>query len=368
MSCLPSLTIELPQETKPKVLVQPSSLQPIPTLDASGNQELLVKLYDLVNPGVVSIRVYTTGGDGGQGSGFVYDQQGNIVTNYHVIENVDEIEVAFPSGYRAKAEVVGTDPDSDIGVIRVNVPVSELHPLPLGSSAQVKVGQTVVAIGNPFGLSGTMTVGIVSALGRTLESMRTAPGGGTFSSGDLIQTDAAINPGNSGGPLLNLNGEVIGINRAIRTTSETTLGSPVNSGIGFAVPVDMVRKVIPELIRSGKYDYSFLGITSRDDMTLKEMEALDVANNMPGAYVAEITTGSPAAQAGLRGGSRATGYQELKAGGDWITAVDGQPIRRFNELLTYLMTYTDPGDTVTLTILRDEQELQIPVTLVKRPD
>ena len=165
----------------------------LPQVDLSQNESLLVNLYQQINPGVVAIRVITTAGDSGQGSGFVYDQQGHIVTNYHVVEEADTIEVDFANGYRAEGEVIGTDLDSDIAVVKVDAPTSELSPLPLGNSSQLQVGQTVVAIGNPFGLSGSMTVGIVSALGRTMESMREAPGGGYFSSSDQIQTDAAIN-------------------------------------------------------------------------------------------------------------------------------------------------------------------------------
>ena len=204
-------------------------------------------LYESVSPGTVAIIT-----DQGQGSGFVYDGQGNIVTNYHVIEGATTVEVRFTSGYMAYGTIVGTDLDSDLAIVKVDAPAGELHPLPLGDSTSLKVGQTVVAIGNPFGLNSTMTVGIVSALGRTLDSAHETSDGNFFTAGDIIQTDAAINPGNSGGPLFNINGEVIGINRAIRTNSTTATGQPVNSGIGFAISVNMVKRVAPVFDRNRK--------------------------------------------------------------------------------------------------------------------
>jgi 2-alkenal reductase len=245
------------------------------TVDSAGQQEALVSLYESVMPGIVSIQVVGSQG-GSLGSGIVYDDQGHILTNYHVVEGAQQLEVDFTSGYKIYGTVIGTDLDSDLAIVKVNAPASELHPLPLGDSSTLQVGQTVVAIGNPFGLSGTMTTGIISALGRTLDSVREAPGtgGNFFTAGDIIQTDAAINPGNSGGPLFNLNGEVIGINRAIRTTNFTTTGEPVNSGIGFAVAINIVKRVTPSLISNGKYDYPYLGISSLPDLNLTEIVAL----------------------------------------------------------------------------------------------
>jgi S1-C subfamily serine protease len=362
---LPVATQSTTDQVNTAPLVQNKNL---PQVDLSQNESLLVNLYQQINPGVVAIRVTTTAGESGQGSGFVYDQQGHIVTNYHVVEEAESIEVDFANGYRAEGEVIGTDLDSDIAVIKVDAPASELFPLPLGNSSQLQVGQTLIAIGNPFGLSGSMTVGIVSALGRTMESMREAPGGGYFSSSDQIQTDAAMNPGNSGGPLLNLNGEVIGINRAIRTDSETILGTAVNSGIGFAVPIDTVKRVIPDLISKGSHDYPYLGITSRDEMTLESLKTLGMPANTLGAYVIAVSEGGPADQAGLRGSDGIGNVTQLQPGGDWIIGIDGQTINRFSDLLSYLVTYTNPGDTVTLTILRDGKQLNIPVILTKRPD
>ena len=203
--------------------------------------DTLVALYEKVSPGVVSIQFSTTEGEG-LGSGFVVDKQGHIVTNYHVVQDVDSLEVHFASGEKAYAKILGVDPDSDLAVISVDVPEEELMPLTLGDSDAAKVGQLVVAIGNPFGLSGTTTLGVISGRGRILDSLRTTASGTAFSAGDVIQTDALINPGNSGGPLLNLNGEVIGVNRAIQTSGITLTGEAANTGIGFAVSSNILDR------------------------------------------------------------------------------------------------------------------------------
>ncbi len=348
-------------ETAPQTL--PQTAQNLPALETR-----LTDLYRQASPGVVAIRVYDDQG-GGQGSGFVYDKQGHIVTNYHVVDGADKIEVDFLSGLKAWARVIGTDKDSDLAVLQVDdVPAEELHPLPLGDSDKVAVGQIAVAMGNPFGLKGTMTVGVVSALGRTLPSEHEAQQGGFFTTGDTIQTDAPINPGNSGGPLLNLQGEVIGINRAIRTSGVTMFGEPVNSGIGFAVPSNIVKRVVPALIAHGHYDYPYLGISSLDDLSLEDLEKLGLPTT-GGAYIISVVPGSPADKAGLQGavplGEHAA--DTLPPGGDLIVAVDGQPVREFNDLLHYLFTYTSPGDTITLTILRDGKERDVKLVLGKRP-
>jgi 2-alkenal reductase len=248
----------------------------------------------------------------------------------------------------------------------VNAPASELHPLSLGDSSSLRIGQTVVAIGNPFGLSGTMTTGIVSALGRTLESERDAPGGGFFTAGDLIQTDAAINPGNSGGPLFNLNGEVIGINRAIRTENFTATLDPVNSGIGFAIAINIVKRVTPVLIAEGKYDYPYLGISSIDELSLPQIEALGL-QSFTGAYVTSVTADGPADKAGIRAGDESPSTAGLNTGGDLIIAIDARPVKNFDDLLQYLINNKSPGDTVVMTVLRGEEQIDITVTLGKRP-
>jgi S1-C subfamily serine protease len=330
------------------------------------SDDLLVSLYEQINPGVVAILVYSGDQPIGQGSGFVIDNQGHIVTNYHVVENITNFEVVFSDGFRAVGALVGTDTDSDIAVLKVDVPQEELFPLALGSSSGVKVGQSVVAIGNPYGLSGTMTVGIVSARGRLLDTMRTASLGGYFSAADIIQTDAAINPGNSGGPLLNMQGEVIGINRAIRTDSSAASGV-YNSGIGFVVPIDIVKRVVPLLIRDGRYDYPYLGISSSEEYTLPQLQALGLPPVMRGVYVNAVSKGTPAEKAGLLGGTQVTKFENLLAGGDLITDINNHVILNYSDFLKYLVTNTSPGDTVDLTVIRDDKELQFKVTLVARP-
>ncbi len=337
----------------------------LPSQNPAANQDALVSLYENVSPGIVSLRV-TTKDSGSLGSGFVFDSLGHIITNFHVIEGAVEVEVHFMSGFKTYGTVIGADLDSDIAVVKVDAPASELHPLPIGDSSQLKVGQTVVAVGNPFGLDGTMTVGIVSALGRTLDSIHSSPTGGFFTAGDIIQTDAAINPGNSGGPLFNTASEVIGVNRAIRTTNYNETGDPVNSGIGFAISANVVARVVPFLIRDGHYDYPYLGVASMDDFGLAEKEALGLTS-FTGAYVTNVVPGGPADKAGVKAGTQSTASSSLKAGGDLIIAIDGKSIRRFDELLAYLIANKSPGDTVVLTVLRGSEKVDITVTLAKRP-
>ena len=329
------------------------------------SENLLVDIYERANPGVVAILVLTVNGNG-LGSGFVIDKEGHILTNYHVIEGVSEVEVDFPSGFKTRGEIIGTDTDSDLAVLKVDAPPEELHPLPLGDSSKIKVGQTVVAIGSPFRFNGTMTTGIVSSLGRTLTSLRTAPGGSFFTAGDIIQTDAAINPGNSGGPLLNLDGEVIGVNRAIETYNINAEADPLNSGIGFAIAINTVKRVVPSLIDQGSYDYPYLGISSLSEINLLQQEALGLSQSN-GAYVTSVTPNSPADLAGLQGGDEETKIVNLYSGGDLIIAIDGRPSMNFSDLLTYLIQEKTPGDIVTFTILRGEQEIQLELTLGKRP-
>ena len=330
-------------------------------VNPAAQQEALVTLYENASKGTVAIIT-----DTGQGSGFVYDELGHIVTNYHVIEGAHDVEVRFVSGFMAYGTVIGTDTDSDLAVVKVDPVAGELFPQPLGDSTQLKVGQTVVAIGNPFGLESTMTVGIISALTRTLESAHASPEGAFFTAGDIIQTDAAINPGNSGGPLFNIRGEVVGVNRAIRTTSVNDAGQPVNSGIGFAISSNMVKRVVPYLIRDGKYDYPYIGISSNDLLTLQMVNALGL-KQYTGAYVTSVAPGGPADQAGVKAGTDRTNIPGMFGGGDLIIGIDGKSIRSFDELLAYLITSKGPGDVITLKILRGEETLDIPVTLGRRP-
>jgi S1-C subfamily serine protease len=334
------------------------------TTDLTNQQDRLMTIYQQFSPGVVSIRTTS-----GQGSGWIYNNDGIIVTNNHVVGTEPRVEVDFASGLKTFGDVIGTDAYSDLAVIKVEVSPSELYALPLGDSGLLQVGQTVIAIGNPFGLSGTMTTGIISALGRSLPTSSQLQDGGYFSNADIIQTDAALNPGNSGGPLLNLSGEVVGINSAIETTGYTTSGEPLNSGIGFAISINTIKRVVPGLIQNGKFDYAYLGISTQDDLPLSAIEALGLKRTS-GAYVVSVTTGGPSDQAGIKAGTQPlnlSGYQGLNKGGDLVIAIDDQMVVTFDDMIRYLALFKSPGDTVTLTILRGDQQLEIPVVLGKRP-
>ncbi len=343
----------------------PPTESPLPTaqpLQADPLQgSVFVDLYNRLNPSVVSIYVFAATQGEGQGTGWLYDAEGRIVTNNHVVAGADYIEVTFSDGTKQPARFLGADETADLAVIQVDTYPAGTQPLPLANSDQIQVGQRVVAIGNPFGLAGTMTTGIVSGLGRTL-SGRVSPEGGRFSAPDIIQTDAAINPGNSGGPLINLNGEVLGVNKAI--VSETG----VNSGVGFTISANTVRRIVPSLIANGQFTYSYLGISSQSssDLTLPEMDALGLPNRS-GVYVVNVVPNSPSAAAGIIAGSEPSGIQGLGRGGDFIIAIDGNPVKDFSELISYLVNNADVGQTVTLRVLRGGTEIDIPVTLGARP-
>jgi len=370
---LPSMALpSSPTETEPPLpTAQPTSPPPAVeedndvAIDLLAHDDLLTALYKKVNPGVVAIGVFSEEGGSGLGSGFVFDDKGHIITNYHVVRSATDLEVDFPSGLKTRGTVIGTDADSDIAVVKVDVPPEKLSPLPLGDSDALQVGQAVVAIGNPHGLDGSMSTGIVSSLGRTMDSLHEAPGGAFFTAGDIIQTDAAINPGNSGGPLLNLDGQVIGINVAIQAGSFDITGQPVNSGIGFSIPINIVKRVVPSLIANGSYDYPYIGISSLGELNLFQQEALNLPQST-GVYIIEVVPNSPADEAGLRGGSF-EGDSSVPTGGDLIIAIDDQEVRNFNDLISYLVSQKGPGDTVTLTVLRNGEEKQIDLTLSERP-
>ena len=322
----------------------------------------LVALYQEINPGVVAIRSLSEEG-GGLGTGFVWDEQGHIVTNYHVVESATDLEVDFPSGFKTRATVLGSDSDTDLAVLELDQVPPQLTVLDVGSGEDVAVGQTVIAIGNPQGLNGTMTQGIVSALGRTLDSLHNAPGGGAFATGNIIQTDAAINPGNSGGPLLNLKGEVIGIKSAISTNNIDITGQPVNSGLGFAISIDTAKNVVPDLIEFGFHDSPYVGIQVLSELTLFAQEELDLPRST-GVYVLEVSPNSPAEKAGLIG---ADSTADLPTGGDLIIAIDNQPVNDFAEFMGYLLTYKKPGDSVVITVIRDGKTLDFDLVLEERP-
>ncbi len=307
-------------------------------------QGSLVTIYQNANPGVV--HVVTTFGSG---SGFVYDEIGHIVTNNHVIEGDTAFELVFSNGERREAQLVGADSAADLATLLVSdgLPVG-VKPLPLSDSNQIHVGQVVAAIGSPFGATGSMSMGIVSGLGRLLNASNTP-----YSLPEVIQTDAPINPGNSGGPLLNMDGHVIGVNSAIRSQTG------VNSGVGFAIPVNAVRRIVPSLIAKGSYDYPYLGVqVNGAPITLDLQEDLGLPQTS-GAYIQEVIAGSPADDAGLIG--------QRGPGGDLIVAIDEQTVIEFNDLLGYLVFETEVGQQVQLTVVRDGEERLIPVTLGARP-
>jgi S1-C subfamily serine protease len=319
---------------------------------AESLESALVNLYEQANPSVVFVIVAPIG----SGSGFVYDTDGHILTNNHVVANVGGagIEVVFASGERARATVVARDEASDLAVLKVDDLPAGVEPLELADPDSIQVGQLVIAIGNPFGEQGSMSLGIVSGLGRSLVSSSTATGTG-YSLPDVIQTDAPVNPGNSGGPLLNLDGEVVGINAAINSTTG------VNSGVAFAVPVRAVRQIVPTLIAEGEYHYPYLGATFASELSLAEQTEYGLAQN-EGAYLVGVAPGGPADDAGLIAANRTTGR-----GGDLIIAVDGQSVADFTDLNSYLVFHTKVGQTVELTLLRNGETVEVPLTLGERP-
>jgi 2-alkenal reductase len=340
-------------------------------------EELLVELYRRAGPAVVSIEVVSDPNAGlpeghpsinqtpeapnAQGSGFLFDDQGYIVTNTHVVEGASVLQVRFYDGSTAIAELIGTDPDSDLAVIKVGKLPPGAAPLPLADSRAVEVGQTAVAIGNPFGEQNTLTVGVISGLGRILRGP--SRGVGTFNIPNIIQTDAAINPGNSGGPLLNIRGEVIGVNTAIAVSA----GGGSFEGVGYAVPSSAVARVAPALIRSGRYTHPWIGISMYPlDTIFAERFALAATR---GVMVTEVQPNSPAARAALRGGERSEQYNgvPIRLGGDIIVAIDGQVVASGDDLIGHLDQEYGVGDTVTLSILRDGVALDVQLTLEARP-
>jgi S1-C subfamily serine protease len=326
-----------------------------PLTIVEAEEQWFIELYERVGPSVVHIAVTTRNpGGGGTGSGFVLDAEGHIVTNNHVVEGARRIVVSFADGTTAEAELVGADADSDLAVIQVDVASSLLKPVELGDSDALRVGKRAIAIGNPFGLEQTMTMGIVSALGRVL---RQESG---FSLPQLIQTDAAINPGNSGGPLLDSRGRVIGVTTLIYSNS----GS--NAGVGFAVPVNTVKRVVPSLIATGRYADPWLGITGTSVIPLLA-EALDLPVEQ-GVLVQTVIQDGPAAKAGLHESGRQVEFEGalLGAGGDIIVAIDEAIVQDMDDLIVYLAD-TVVGQKVTLTILRDGAERTVEVTLEERP-
>lgn len=306
----------------------------------------------------------------GQGSGFVYDKEGHIITNNHVVVNAIRVTVVFSDDTEAEAEVVGTDPGSDLAVLKVDVDPDRLQPVTIGNSDNLQVGQLVAAIGNPYGLAGSMSTGIISGLGRSLPSSASAPNGGVFTIPEIIQTDTAINPGNSGGPLLNLSGEVIGVNTAIQTNGNIGFGAtPAFGGISYVVPSNIVTQVVPQLIEDGEISYPWLGIagTTLDDDLARAMD-LPVEQN--GVLVFQVIEDSPADEAGLQASEEQVTINGAPAlvGGDIITKMGDEIINDFDDLLTYIVRRTSVGQTVTLEIIRDGETQTVDVTLQARPE
>lgn len=297
------------------------------------------------------------------GSGFVWDKSGHVITNNHVIDGAQEIFVKFPSGISYPATVIGADLNSDLAVLKVDeVTENELYPVQVADSTQVKVGQIAIAIGNPFGLEGTMTVGIISALGRSLNVDNSSEQTGSYTIPDIIQTDAPINPGNSGGVLVNDLGQVIGVTAAIESTTQAS------AGIGFVIPSAIIEKVIPTLIEKGKFEYPWLGI-SGVSLTRKLNDAINLDPTQQGVLVMEVIDQGPADKAGLMGSTEKVTIdgQEVNIGGDIITAIDDTTVKEFDDLVTYLVYHTSPGQTVELSILRDNKPMTIQVDLSQRP-
>jgi S1-C subfamily serine protease len=318
-------------------------------------EQLLADLYTAVNPSVVNINMTMAVGEGA-GSGFVYDMQGDIITNNHVVEGANQIYVTFADGKMVQATVVGTDANSDLAVIKVDVPASELHPVTFGDSATLRVGQMAVAIGNPFGLEGTMTAGIISALGRVVPASSSR-----YAMVDLIQTDAPINPGNSGGPLLDSAGRVIGVNTMIFSDSGTS------SGVGMAVPVDTVKLVIPQLLEKGSYAHPWLGLSGRS-ITPVLADALSLPVQQ-GVLVESVVNGGPAEKAGLRGGGQTKNVDGMNVavGGDIIVGIAGTEVQSFDDVVSYLGSHTQVGQKLELTVLRGGERQTFTVTVGERP-
>lgn len=319
----------------------------------------LIEIFEKAEPGVVRVNIQrnqTENESGGVGSGFVFDKQGHIITNAHVVKDATKTIVTFLDGRSYNAEIVGVDEYTDIGVIKVNADLKLLNPLSLGDSSNLQVGEPITAIGNPFGLSGSMTSGIISQMGRLL------PSDSGYSIPDVIQTDAAINPGNSGGPLLNMRGEIVGINTALQsTTGEFT-------GVGFAIPSQTVAKIVPTLISDGEYKHPWIGISGTDiDLEIANVMGLE---NTLGFLIITVIEDSPASDAGMIGSNKIIEVEgrEYSIGGDVIMSVDGIDVRKIDDILIHLQRVKAVGDEMVLEVLRDGRTTNVTILLQERPN
>jgi 2-alkenal reductase len=362
--------------TEPTAPPQPTSAPSITSDTLTALETTLEQVYQNVSPSVVYIKVLEQQTPSTQfpglmpgqqqaqrasGSGFVWDMDGHIVTNNHVVEGAQQIIVTFSDGTIVPATLVGANSDSDLAVIKVDVPAAQLHPVAMGDSTQVQVGELVVAIGNPFGLENTMTVGFISAVGRSLPANST-DGITSYTIPDIIQTDAPINPGNSGGVLVDGQGQVIGVTAAIASPVQASVG------IGFAIPSAIVQRIVPMLIEQGRYPTPWLGI-SGTSMTPDLAQAMGLDTQQRGALVIDVTSNGPADKAGLHTSDREINVngETRRVGGDVIVAIGGQPVETFDDLVAYLFSSTKVGQQVTLTILRDGHEQSVAVTMGERP-
>jgi S1-C subfamily serine protease len=351
-SDLANLKAKIPSAITPAttVTVTTTVTKPVPVV-MGGVSASYSELYDAVKMSVVMIRVSSPVGSA-VGSGFVYDETGHIVTNNHVVQGATSIRVVFLDGGIYEARLIGADVDSDIAVLKIDHGERKLIPIRLGDSHSLRIGDVVAAVGNPFGLEGTLTIGVVSQKDRVLPTSR------GFSIPGVIQTDAAINPGNSGGPLINMQGEVVGITTAIE---------PAGVGIGYAVPSSIIKRVVPALIEKGFYQRSWLGVTGLSmDEEISKALGVEVRR---GVMIAEVVRGSPADQAGLRGATRTTTLdgRRIPVGGDIITAINGSAIGSIDEFLLYMEEYTSPGQQVVITLYRDGGYVNVTATLGVRP-
>ena len=312
-------------------------------------------VYKNLIPSVVQIEVNSFRTNAGYGTGFIWDRDGHIVTNFHVVQNAQDITVTFADGYEYEAEVIASDIDADLALLTFTELVPNLKPVSVGNSSAIYPGQFTIALGNPFGEAFTMTTGIVSAVDRLI-----ATGFTDYKIPAVIQTDAAINPGNSGGPLVNIQGEVIGINTQIKS------GIRQNSGVGFAVPIDLVKKVVKSLIKTGVHEYAFLGISGADlDRSIKERGELP--SDLLGVIVLKVDENGPSKLAGINEDSNTGFGNQLAYDGDVITAVDDKSIKSMEELINYLALYKTPGTTIDLTVFRDAKEISVEIELGYRP-